>query len=80
MNDTKQTEREAYHAGYQAGYEVGKRDAVRHGEWINEHILDDEWYHTCSNCNTEIRITFFDSRCPNCGAKMDGKENGDEQT
>lgn len=32
MNDTKQTEREAYHAGYQAGYENGKRDAVK---WIS---------------------------------------------
>ena len=30
--DTKQTEREAYHAGYTAGYELGKRDAVK---WIS---------------------------------------------
>lgn len=46
-------------------------EEVRHGEWINECILDDEWYHTCSKCNTESRETFFDFYCPVCGAKMD---------
>lgn len=47
---------------------------VKHGHWINAYMLDDKWYHTCSNCNTESVETFFDFYCPYCGAKMEFKE------
>ena len=54
-------------------------EEVKHGEWINAHLGEDsfrgdEWYHTCSNCNTESRETFFDFYCPVCGAHMDSKK------
>lgn len=46
---------------------------VRHGKWIKEHFISesDEFYHTCSNCNMELKETYLDNYCPNCGAKMD---------
>ena len=50
-------------------------EPVRHGEWV--HVEDDEYL--CSACKMEFTIEDFDSfvtnYCPNCGAKMDGKEN-----
>jgi DNA-directed RNA polymerase subunit RPC12/RpoP len=72
MNDTKQTEREAFHAGYQAGYENGKRDAVRHA------YNKCEKYSTqfeCSACGEECNDTVpWDHSeieyCPHCGAKI----------
>ena len=50
---------------------------VKHGKWEDEYYdeITELYYHTCSNCNTEITATCFDNYCPNCGAKMDGKEN-----
>ncbi len=54
--------------------------SVIHGHWI------DKGYYvttadgsipvmTCSVCNAEITIdNFYDDYCPNCGAKMDGKD------
>ena len=54
---------------------------VRHGRWTDKRTIehDGEWY--CSVCNKEITIYMGADRqdryryCPNCGAKMDGKEN-----
>lgn len=71
---TKQTEREAYHAGYQAGYEVGKKDAAKHGYWIFER---ESGMFKCSECGGRMVRNVFDY-CPWCPAKMDGKESGDD--
>ena len=53
-------------------------EEVKHGEWVNDRWEENPswgtWYHTCSNCNTEVVETSFDFRCPTCGAKMDRKE------
>ena len=55
---------------------------VRHGEWSNRRTWthDGEWY--CTACDKEITMYMGEKRgndrykyCPNCGAKMDGKEN-----
>lgn len=51
---------------------------VKHGRWLQ--LSDDDQYegsYLCSECRTEE--TFFDESsfsnyCPNCGAKMDGKD------
>ena len=55
-------------------------EPVRHGRWINDRWEDDVNYHTCNACGVEIRVTYFDNYCPNCGARMDGDENADEIT
>lgn len=71
-------------------YEVIERqptvDAVdvKHGEWIEQ---DDgnSIYHKCSVCgknqyNVLLEMMQGDYHyCPNCGAKMDGKEQNDEE-
>lgn len=49
---------------------------VKHGQWIP----DDNPYgrYFCSKCKN-VRITFKENYCPNCGAIMDlkeGEENG----
>lgn len=54
---------------------------VRHGRWISEIVKKPDWIgkeqsyyqpNSCSICHTGLRErTNF---CPNCGAKMDGKE------
>jgi len=56
-------------------------EEVRHGEWK----LNMDGYISCSECECEpyreSRTIDFDhlwKRCPNCGAKMDGKENENE--
>lgn len=55
---------------------------VVHGEWGFEEYPDG-YYHTyCSVCNAEFHEDVFLKEhwnyCPNCGAKMDGKEKNDE--
>ena len=49
---------------------------VKHAHWENEYYdeITELYYHTCSNCNTEITETCFDNYCPNCGAKMDEED------
>ncbi len=43
-DDIAEAFHEGYRGGYQAGYENGKRDAVRHGEWIEkEHWIPLAW-------------------------------------
>ena len=48
---------------------------VRHGHWIEDHD-----YLKCPECSVMVKwdFTFFDignwDYCPNCGAKMDGKD------
>lgn len=51
-------------------------EPVKHGRWINENF--------CTRCSACGNMTIYDkySRevesdyCPNCGAKMEGEENG----
>ena len=50
---------------------------VVHGRWIEDHD-----YLKCPECSAMVKwdFTFFDignwNYCPNCGARMDGDENG----
>lgn len=48
-------------------------EPVRHGRWINDRWEDDVNYHTCNACGMEMIVTYFDSYCSNCGARMDVK-------
>ena len=58
---------------YLRGYNDAKLDyEVRHGRWINDRWDGDVNYHTCNACGVEIRVTYFDNYCSNCGARMDG--------
>lgn len=56
-------------------------EEVRHGEWIDTHHggIHGDTIYRCSVCGNE-REAYLDEEnyCPNCGAKMDGKESGDE--
>ena len=62
---------------YNEGYEQGKKDAVKHGEWI-EQDWDDGVY-KCSACGEEWCFmegtpeNNYTNYCPNCGARMDGE-------
>lgn len=46
---------------------------VRHGRWKNG---GNGLYDTCSVCGKEIYLAIPMSYCPECGALMDGKEDG----
>lgn len=52
---------------------------VRHGKWIRDSLTG---HISCSNCkmtapgDCELEDFYESDFCPNCGAKMDGKENG----
>lgn len=48
---------------------------VKHGKWIKEHFDSEsgEFYHTCSKCGMELKETYLDNYCPNCGVKMTGR-------
>ena len=69
---------QAYKNGYEAGYEAGKRDAVKHGRWIEQPQMADMYskYYLCSVCgaidqvshNFDIKV--FYPYC-HCGARMD---------
>ena len=53
---------------------------VKHGKWQTEYDDEFGWNkHTCTNCGyvkrTDIHISLGWHYCPNCGAKMDGKED-----
>lgn len=57
----------AYKNGYRKGYEDGKRDAVKHGRW-----LDGNSRQPCSVCRYRGMKSW--NFCPNCGAIMDDYE------
>ena len=50
---------------------------VVHGRWISRNPHGYEWVFVCSNCDYVDGYPFNDrsNYCPNCGAKMDEKEN-----
>ena len=58
-------------------------EVVRHGEWIKKHLFSmnyDDWFeYTCSECNEHYRDyeKFPKNYCPHCGARMDGKGEGE---
>ena len=61
-----------YSNGYKQGYEQGKKNAVKHGYWVQRNSVGSA---TCSICNGLI-FNYYDNEnhnyCPNCGAKMEG--------
>lgn len=63
---------------YQKGYEQGKKDAAKHGCWIQyaEPHEDGKGLYICSVCN-EMYVMYDDEYkfCPNCGCKMDGDKS-----
>lgn len=51
---------------------------VKHGEWKEERLASGEIKYTCSKCRQVFQGESLDfNYCPNCGAKMDGKEIND---
>lgn len=47
---------------------------VRHGKWVKTNNGVCYW-HECSLCHErQYKSEWFSNYCPNCGAKMDGKE------
>lgn len=70
MNEHDMTE-QAYKNGYDRGYEDGKRDALKHGRWRFRRNWD---FFVCSECSCES--SNHSSYCPNCGARMDGEDDG----
>ena len=49
---------------------------IKHGRWISNDLGGYEWAYYCSECGWVDGYPFNDRHkyCPNCGAKMDGKE------
>ena len=73
---TYEATEQAYRNGYKKGYEDGKRDAVKHGRWIQHGELDEDGngqYH-CSVCSAgEKHNPIVDvPYCWKCGADMRG--------
>ena len=50
---------------------------IVHAHWISKNPHGYEWIFVCSNCDYIDGYPFNDrsNYCPNCGAKMDEKEN-----
>jgi rubrerythrin len=60
-------------------------DAVKHGRWLNAQVEagDPFGYGTyeidvfiCSVCGVHFDVSECRNYCPNCGARMDGAEDG----
>ena len=50
---------------------------VRHGRWIDAHMISGGDFYRCSECGCYIEQIYFANDynvryCPNCGTKMDG--------
>ncbi len=69
-----QTLGEAY--GIIQGMETVDAVPVRHGKWVDDSNGIEGAWNYCSVCG-EQAIDLYDY-CPNCGARMDGKGNGNE--
>ena len=75
---------DATEEAYKNGYEDGKRDAVKHGRWVDSKgdtvAIDADGcpLHscTCSVCGEWLTASdeyaCIGNFCPNCGARMDG--------
>lgn len=62
--------------GFTAGYAQAKAE-VKHGRWKQ---IAHPWYE-CSECGERTAVVNLNGKvlwhyCPNCGARMDGGENG----
>ena len=66
MKDYESTE-----IAYRNGYAQGLKDAVKHGRWIAQDNTFTRFM--CSECKSKNHRERTDY-CPNCGAKMDLKE------
>ena len=55
----------------QAVYEAPTIEPVVRGEWL---INSDGYYPYCSECKEEPKSGIMTHYCPNCGAKMEGKQ------
>lgn len=59
-------------------------EPVRHGQWIGDDTVycgaGKRWY-KCTSCNERVFTAVKGSKgyrfCPNCGAKMDGKDGAE---
>lgn len=70
---------DATEQAYKNGYEDGKRDAVKHGWWIekyHENPLGGFFRFHCSECAASKPVAITTNFCSNCGARMDGDGNG----
>lgn len=57
---------------------IEKSEEVKHGEWIYHmnDLFPAESTQECSICHEEENLALNNENyCPNCGAKMDGKED-----
>ena len=67
------------HTPAQAIDRIGQLEPVRHGRWIQSKTVPA--YHHCSLCKVARKMQVSCNKyvmlryCPNCGARMDGKEN-----
>ena len=57
-------------------------EPIRHGRWLYSDTIGGMRYYRCTNCADgrdciadENEIMWY-AYCPNCGARMDGDENG----
>ena len=90
-----QTGKEEYNKGYNDGIKAvlscieiqPSADVVpvRHGYWIKTSLMFASSngkhgnVHVCSNCGEQSGVGFKTPYCAICGAKMDGKENNDNE-
>lgn len=61
------------HTPAQAIERIGKLEPMRHGRWVHGITLNHEW-RKCSECLVSQTIFGCFTYCPNCGAKMDARE------
>ena len=59
-------------------------EPVRHGRWVDRGDYVTTAYGSldlkiCSCCNAEVTLDGYDYYCPNCGAKMDGEDDGTKE-
>ena len=76
---------DATEQAYKNGYADGKRDAVKHGEWVSLTECANAGVY-CSVCNKKVykedyawcnrKNKLRSNYCPNCGADMRGEKDG----
>lgn len=70
---TFQDMNKAIEVGREFGKLEGKTERPQ-GEWGDVFHHQGYNYHKCSNCCFGIKLDDYDNFCPNCGARMRGKE------